>query len=253
MGFGDGGSQGDPNEHAQNPSSLLGKMLRLDVDFVNPTDDYLIPNDNPFVGQPGLDEIWAVGFRNPFRFSFDRQTGDLYIGDVGGSDREEVDVEPAGDPGGNNYGWDVMEGTLCHEAPDPGEPACNAPSLTLPIHEYDHNDGLAITGGVVYRGSAVPELVGQYLFSDSSSARLWTLEWDGAGGVVGPVLDRTADFDPDQGTIGSVVAIGEDSDGELYIVDIGGEVFRVPEPGQALLAAVGAGVLAAARRRRARP
>jgi glucose/arabinose dehydrogenase len=242
-GFGDGGL-GDPSDNAQDPGTLLGKMVRIDVSFSDFADDYAIPDDNPFVGPDGvLDEIWALGLRNPFRFSFDRETGDLYIGDVGQFEIEEIDVEPAGSPGGRNYGWDVMEGTSCYETPDPGEPPCQDPSLTPPVHEYGHDEGFAVTGGVVYRGS-LPELQGQYLFSDYGSARIWTLVWDGAGGVVGDVLDRTADFAPPVGSIGSVVGFGEDGDGELYVVDLGGEVFRVPEPAQALLAVVGALVLA---------
>jgi glucose/arabinose dehydrogenase len=248
MGFGDGGGQNDPQERAQDPGTLLGKMIRIDVDFSNPTDDYTVPNDNPFVGNNAYEpEIWSVGFRNPFRFSFDRLTGDLYIGDVGQNSLEEIDVEPASSNGGRNYGWDVMEGTSCFEAPDPGEPACNAPSLTLPVHEYDHGEGLAVTGGNVYRGST-PELQGHYLFADYESDKIWSFEWDGAGGTVGAVVDRTAEFAPDQGTLGSIVAFGEDGAGELYIVDIGGEVFRVPEPAQLLLALVGAAVLGGVRR-----
>ncbi|HEX2485179.1 MAG TPA: PQQ-dependent sugar dehydrogenase [Myxococcota bacterium] len=258
MGFGDGGGQFDPGERAQDPTTLLGKMIRLDVAFAQFTDDYAIPDDNPFVGPDGIDdEIWAIGFRNPFRFSFDRETGDLYVGDVGQNTTEEIDFEPAGLPGGRNYGWDVMEGTNCVEAPDPGEPPCNDPSLVLPVHEYGHGQGLSVTGGVVYRGSRVPELEGHYLFADYSANKVWSFEPDGVGGIVGDVVDRTSELAPDQGAIGGVVAFGEDADGDVYLVDLGGEVFHVPEPAQGLLAAVGAALLAGARRlaprRRAEP
>jgi glucose/arabinose dehydrogenase len=138
---GDGGGANDPEERAQDPQSLLGKMLRIDVGPAFAPDSlpvdgelYRIPTDNPFVGSAARDEIWALGLRNPFRWSFDRETGDVWIGDVGQGAREEVDFEPAGDPGGRNYGWDVMEGTLCNGSDPAPAPPCNAPSLTLPVH-----------------------------------------------------------------------------------------------------------------------
>jgi hypothetical protein len=124
---------------------------------------------------------------------------------------------------------------------------CNAPSLVLPIHEYGHGQGLSVTGGVVYRGGSVPELEGHYLFADYSANKVWSFEPDGQGGIVGDVVDRTPELEPDQGTIGGVVAFGEDADGDVYIVDLGGEVFLVPEPAHVLLAAVGAALLAGAR------
>jgi glucose/arabinose dehydrogenase len=253
MGFGDGGDGGDPGERAQNPGTLLGKMIRIDVSFSSFSDGYAIPDDNPFAGPDGvLDEIWAFGLRNPFRFGFDRATGDLYIGDVGQNAIEEIDVEPASSSGGLNYGWDVMEGTSCFEDPDPGEPACHAPSLTLPIHEYDHGVGNAVTGGVVYRGSE-PSLQGLYVFGDYGASEIWTLQWDGGDGIVGDVANRTSELVPDAGSISNPVAFGEDGDGELYVVDPGGEVFRVPEPARLVLAAVGAAVLAGVRRLTRRP
>lgn len=157
--LGDGGGSDDPFQNAQNPNSLLGKMQRLDVSG-GATAPYTIPPDNPFVGPDGVaDEIWALGFRNPFRFSFDRANGDLWIGDVGQNAREEIDYEPATDPGGRNYGWDVQEGTLCHEPHLPAQ-LCENPqsplNFTFPYYEYPtHVSGTcAITGGVVYRGSA---------------------------------------------------------------------------------------------------
>jgi len=259
FGLGDGGGQGDPDENGQDPDVLLGKMLRLDVSFGDAQDDYAIPADNPFVGPDGVrDEIWALGLRNPYRFSFDRSTGDLYIGDVGQSDVEEVDVQPAASPGGENYGWDVMEGSTCFESPDPGEPPCNDPGLTLPVFEYDHDDppGTAcgsagsITGGVVYRGTD-GGLQGQYLFGDFNCGGLWSFEWDGGSGIVGgSLVDRTDEFTPDEGSIVSPVAFGEDGQGEVYIAALRfggttGEVFRlVPEPAGSLLLLAGGAVLA---------
>ena len=147
IGMGDGGSGGDPQNNAQNLLTLLGKMLRIDVDGGNP---YAIPVDNPFLGDPtALDEIWASGFRNPWRFSFDRLTGDLFIADVGENRREEVDFQPASSPGGENYGWRLMEGNLCFNPPT----NCNNGTLTLPILEYDHLLGCSVTGGHRYRGT----------------------------------------------------------------------------------------------------
>lgn len=250
LGLGDGGGSGDPGEAAQRPNTLLGKMIRIDVAFSAFGDGYEIPADNPFFGQDGVrGEIWAFGLRNPFRFAFDRLTGDLYIGDVGQGVWEEVDVEPAGSGGGRNYGWDVMEAAHCFEDPDPGEPPCNDASLTLPVHEYDHGLGCAVTGGTVYRGPA-PSLQGQYFFGDYCSSRIWTLEWTAAGGLAGPPVERTAELVPDFGSISRPVGFGEGGDGELYVVDEGGEVFLVPEPAALLLTAAGAAVLAALRPRR---
>jgi glucose/arabinose dehydrogenase len=222
--LGDGGGAGDPDGQAQHPQSLLGKMLRLDVGGGS-TSTYTIPPDNPFVGNDGVrDEIWALGFRNPFRFGFDRVTGDLWIGDVGQGQREEVDFEPAGDPGGRNYGWDAQEGTLCYQ----GNPDCEDPGapdfFTFPIHEYvTHQNGTcAITGGTVYRGARIPSLVGSYLFSDYCSDRV---EVRYPNGTVG---NLSAGLQVDAGSVNGVVAIGEDGFGELYLVSLdAGEVHRL--------------------------
>ncbi|MDX1385435.1 MAG: PQQ-dependent sugar dehydrogenase [Thermoanaerobaculia bacterium] len=263
FGFGDGGLGGDPLDAAQRGDTWLGKMLRLDVSHSSFFDDYGVPPDNPFVGVPSvLDEIWSLGWRNPFRFSFDPETGDLYVADVGQSEMEEVSVEPRPDPsganpGGLNYGWDVMEGTLCFSnVPPPGdpdpdafEPPCNAPELVLPVHAYPHLPSRrSITGGVVSRGGS---LFGQYLFADFVSGEIWSFEWDGTGGTVGPVVDRTDELRPDVGSIDQPVGFGQTSDGSVYLADLDGEVFRlVPEPGHLALWTVGAGVLALARARR---
>jgi len=223
--LGDGGGANDPDGLAQDPQSLLGKMLRLDVGG-GPGTPYAIPPDNPFVGDDGVrDEIWALGFRNPFRWSFDRETGDLWIGDVGQGQREEVDFEPAGDPGGRNYGWKVHEGTLCH-LPQPGL-SCEDPAapvrFTFPVHEYvtRTNGTCAITGGVVYRGR-IEALRGQYLFSDFCSDRIEARLPDGT------IRNLSAQMRVDGGAVDGVVALGEDGFGEVYLVSIeSGQVHRL--------------------------
>jgi len=263
MGFGDGGLRFDDLEAAQDPGTLLGKLIRIDVSFENFDDDYSVPPDNPYVGagEP-LDEIWDLGLRNPFRLSFDREDGGaLYIADVGQDDFEEVNVESPPDTkdnrGGRNYGWDVMEGDGCFDEPnDPDEPDCHDPELVLPVHQYDHSgEECSITGGVVYRGPARPDLDGLYLFADWCSARIWSLRWDGAGGVEGDVVDRTDELEPDEGVLDNPVAFGEDGAGEVYVVDQDGDVYRVmpvPEPAGALLLAAGAATLLAAQRTQSR-
>jgi glucose/arabinose dehydrogenase len=222
--LGDGSGANDPDNLAQNPGTLLGKMLRIDVSG-GKKNTYSIPSDNPFVGADGvLDEIWALGFRNPFRWSFDRELGDLWIGDVGQSQREEVDFEPAGE-GGRNYGWKIHEGSVCY-LPQPGLP-CEDPSspdrFTFPLYEYASEDGsCAIIGGVVHRGS-IESLRGAYLFSDACSNRIWAL-----GGQTIGLRDLTSVFTPRVGSLSQVVAFGEDGFGETYIVSLGsGRVFRM--------------------------
>ncbi len=225
-GLGDGGAGDDPDNLAQNPQSLLGKMLRLDVSG-GPTSGYTIPADNPFVGPDGVhDEIWALGFRNPFRWSFDRELGDLWVGDVGQGTREEVDFESASDAGGRNYGWKVHEGTLCH-LPQPGNP-CESPAtasvFTFPLYDYDTHAGgsCAITGGVVYRGS-VGFLKGAYLFADYCSNKVWSL-----GGMAVALQDLSAPLEPTSSSFSGIVAFGEDGFGEVYLVNINnGRIFRI--------------------------
>ncbi|MBD3162557.1 MAG: glucose dehydrogenase [Candidatus Eisenbacteria bacterium] len=230
IGMGDGGSGGDPGNRAQRLDTLLGKMLRIDVDGAFP---YEIPPDNPFVGEEGLDEIWSYGLRNPYRWSFDRATGDLYIGDVGQGDWEEVDFEPAADEGGRNYGWRRMEGNHCYNPPED----CNDGSLILPIHEYSHGGDpfrCSITGGSVYRGAAIPSLQGTYFFADFCSDQIWSFRYDGEN--LTEFQDRTAELDPGGGqAIGDIAAIVEDGFGELYVVDragtSSGEIYKIlPDP-----------------------
>ncbi len=219
VGMGDGGSGGDPNNRAQNPQSLLGKMLRLDVD-AGP--DY-IPADNPFVDDPTtLDEIWALGVRNPWRFSFDRLTGDLYIGDVGQNAHEEIDFQPADSTGGENYGWRCYEGDFEYNPS-----GCEGPeAYVFPIKDVPHTGGVcSITGGFVYRGCAMPELSGTYFYSDYCADRIWTFRY--VDGEVTDEQDVTAELTSETGTIPAVVSFGEDNDGELYFVSLAGGVYKI--------------------------
>ncbi len=215
VGLGDGGSAGDPQGNGQNTGTLLGSLLRLDVDGGIP---YAIPPNNPFAGQAGTrGEIWAYGLRNPWRFSFDRATGDLYIADVGQNELEELNAEP-GDQGGINYGWNIMEGTECFRSDD-----CDRTDLTLPVLEYDHGDGCSVTGGFVYRGDALPEIAGLYFFSDFCSGFVRSFRLAGGQAVE---ERRWSGLEPD----GSVTSFGEDAAGELYILIREGSVFKiVPE------------------------
>ena len=216
-GTGDGGGAGDPNNNGQSLATLLGKILRLDVDGGAP---YAIPPGNPYAGStdPAVrKEIWAFGLRNPWRFSFDRQAGDLYIADVGQGAREEINFQRAASAGGENYGWRVMEGSLCFN-PSSG---CDRSGLTLPVAEYDHgpNGGCSVTGGYVYRGAEFPELAGVYLFGDFCTGRLWGLEATGGGAWSSALLIDTP-F--------TISSFGEDQAGEIYLTDFnGGRVFRL--------------------------
>jgi cysteine-rich repeat protein len=224
IGMGDGGSANDPQDRAQSDGSLLGKLLRIDVDVDEPP-YYNIPPDNPAAGRGRpFGSIWAKGLRNPFRFSFDRATGDLYIGDVGQRDFEEVDVQPATSSGGENYGWDIFEGDTCFEpAPLPECPDPTAAGITQPVLVYDHGDGCSITGGYVYRGCTLPDLRGTYFYGDYCTAiiRSFVLE----GNEAAEQRDWTAELGSD---IGSISSFGEDARGELYIVEYDdGDVFKL--------------------------
>ncbi len=215
IGMGDGGSGGDPQNNAQNPGVLLGKLLRIDVDHGTP---YSIPPDNPFVDNPEVrDEIWALGLRNPWRFSFDRLTGDLFIGDVGQNDWEEVDFQPANSAGGENYGWRLMEGNHCFNPPV----NCNNGSLILPILEYSHSLGCSITGGYRYRGTRNPQFYGTYFYGDYCAGRIW-----GATGDENGQWTTTELLDTDF----SISTFGEDEAGEIYLAHLAtnnGAIYRL--------------------------
>ena len=213
---GDGGSGGDPAGNAQNTGVLLGKLLRIDPNDGSP---YAIPPGNPFANQPGArPEIWAYGLRNPWRFSFDRANGDLYAADVGQNTWEEVNLQRGGAGGGQNYGWDRMEGTHCFE-PASG---CDQSGLVLPIAEYSHADGCSVTGGYVYRGASAPSLSGRYVFGDYCSGRIWSLTENAGTWSPSLLLDTTY----------GISSFGEDRDGELYVVDHnGGGIYRLIESG----------------------
>ncbi len=210
IGVGDGGGAGDPLEAGQDPTTLLGALLRIDVDSDAP---YTIPLDNPFVGTAGLDEIWAIGLRNPWRFSFDRQNGDLYIGDVGQNAREEISFQAAGTPGGLNFGWNCLEGTLRYA----WTAACEQRTFTDPIAEYEHDVGRSVTGGFVYRGTQHPNLRGRYFYGDYVSGRIWSLTRT-PNGFSAPTLEVETSL--------AISAFGEDEAGELYVVDHSGGTIR---------------------------
>jgi len=214
VGTGDGGGAGDPERAGQDRGTLLGKLLRLDVDGPEP---YAIPGDNPFIqAADAAPEIWAYGLRNPWRFSFDRQTGDLFIGDVGQGAWEEINAEPA-TTGGRNYGWNVMEGPDCF-----AEPGCDTTDLTLPAAAYGRAGGnCSITGGYVYRGLASPSLVGAYLFADYCSGTVWGLDAHAA------IANGQAEITELTSSGISPVSFGEDEAGEVYLVGQGGEILRV--------------------------
>ncbi|KYF51201.1 hypothetical protein BE08_20490 [Sorangium cellulosum] len=223
VGVGDGGGQSsnpDPNNNGQNIEVKLGKILRIDVDN-HPT----APAGNLTGGDP---DIWDYGLRNPWRFSFDRCRGDLYIGDVGGRLFEEINVEPRGE-GNKNYGWSVTEGATCLKEGQP--PGCDSPTITPPVKRYDHdNSDGSVTGGYVYRGSKIPALRGKYLYGDFASDRVWMFTWkDNVATPASPTdlgtpLSRDLDSET---TIQGLASFGEDAAGELYIVSYGGTIFRI--------------------------
>ncbi len=203
LGLGDGGSGGDPMNNGQRLDTKLGKILRVDVDAY-PTP----PPGNLSGGDP---DIWDFGFRNPYRFSFDRGTGDLYVGDVGQNAFEEIDFESRG-TGRRNYGWRITEGLHCFNPPT----GCSLTGITLPVAEYSHADGCAVIGGYVYRGTAIPAIVGRYFYADFCSNRVWSFVR--AGGEMTSTLELTDALDPTR-ALGGITSFGEDANGELYVVD----------------------------------
>jgi glucose/arabinose dehydrogenase len=219
--LGDGGSGGDPNGNGQNTDALLGKILRIDIDSTPaPGLQYAIPPDNPFVDRAGRDEIWLYGLRNPFRFSVDHATGDLWIGDVGQDEIEEVDrITPQ--QGGANLGWNIMEGTHCyHPSSD-----CPTAGLTLPIFDYGRSEGdKTVIGGYVYHGMRIPRLAGVYVFGDFISGRIWTLVQNSQGQWMRTEVSNTASND--------LSSFGQGRDGELYVVRYSsGVVARIQQAG----------------------
>ena len=215
IGMGDGGSGGDPHGHGQDAATLLGDLLRVDVDAAQP---YAVPANNPFVGQAGKrPEIWATGLRNPWRFSFDHATGLLYVADVGQNLWEEVNVVPAAQ-GGVNYGWNIMEAAHCYE-PATG---CNQAGLLLPVVEYSHAEGCSVTGGHVYRGTAIPSIRGHYFYADYCEGWIRSFRYQG-----GQAVDRREWALRD---VGNVTSFGEDGGRELYLTTMDGHIYRF-EPG----------------------
>jgi glucose/arabinose dehydrogenase len=220
IGTGDGGSGGDPEENAQDLNSPLGKMLRICVDRF----PYCIPHNNPFVDTEGLGIIWSYGLRNPWRFSFDRKTGDLWIGDVGQNTVEEVDFQPRGSAGGENYGWDQMEGSRRYEAAGNEDLS----GYVLPVYEYDRATGYgrSITGGYVYRGSAIPGLDGYYIFGDFSSGKIFCFKL--VNKTPTNFRELTGQLTPPGGGNLLLSSFGEDADGELYVCDfVTGGVYKI--------------------------
>ncbi len=210
MGLGDGGSGGDPHGNGQSLQTHLGKILRIDVDHGDP---YSVPPDNPFANGGGLPEIWAYGLRNPWRFSFDRLTGDVYIGDVGQNQWEEIDFLPAGSPGGANFGWNYREGLHPYQGNPPPDL-----KLTDPVAEYDHSQGCSLTGGYVYRGGSLPDWQGVYLYGDYCTGIVWGLLHGPDGSWQNEQM-----FQVDA----RITSFGEDEAGEVYLVDQGGNLFRL--------------------------
>ena len=213
IGLGDGGSGGDPLGNGQDPNTLLGSILRIDPRTPSESRTYSIPSDNPFVDVTGFrEEVWAHGLRNPWRFSFDRETGDLWAGDVGQNDFEEIDLILPG----RNYGWNVMEGLHCYP---PSVSSCDQTGLESPIVEYPLTGGnCAVTGGYVYRGSRLPSLYGAYIYGDFCSGKIWALRYDGQR-----VTDQALLVDS---TL-RLSSFGEDQAGELYILSFDGKVYRL--------------------------
>ncbi|MEX1024311.1 MAG: PQQ-dependent sugar dehydrogenase [Planctomycetota bacterium] len=232
MGFGDGGGAGDSACNAQNLNNLLGAMIRIDVSNASPGTPYTVPADNPFVGVAGLDEIFHYGLRNPWRFSFDRLTGDLYIGDVGQNGREEISYDRYDPVNGftpRNFGWKIMEGTNCYGTSgcSAGIPTCNSPALTLPIRQENYGTFTSITGGYVYGGCAIPDLRGTYFYCDYSTDIIRSFRYD--NGTLSNLTTRTTELAPaaGQGFLRNIASWGEDGFGELYLANLSGNVFKL--------------------------
>ncbi len=208
--LGDGGSGGDPENNGQDPTTLLGSILRIDVDAAEDGLGYGIPPDNPFVGntEGRREEIFAYGLRNPWRISFDAETDHLWAADVGQNAYEEIDIIESG----LNYGWNVMEGFHCYQ-PSSG---CDREGLVEPVAEYDHSEGSSVTGGFVYRGENIPPLVGKYTYADFVSGRIWTLDYDGTTANVSELFDTSL----------SISSFGVDQDDELYLLAFDGKIYR---------------------------
>ncbi len=227
---GDEGLGGDPANNAQNKDELWGKVLRVDVngdDFAgDPSRDYAIPGSNPFVGEAGADEIWALGLRNPWRASFDRLTGDFYIGDVGQDLREEINYLKALSAGGANFGWKVLEGTSVYDDSIVGNPPANSPDLTALVAEYGHDDngGFAVTGGYVYRGPS-DGMQGRYIYADYVSNKIWSLRI--VNGKAVDVTEHTEQIVSQAGSLQSIASFAEDGRGNLYAISLGGKIFRL--------------------------
>jgi glucose/arabinose dehydrogenase len=208
IGMGDGGSGGDPQGNGQNTNALLGKILRIDVNTTSAGKPYGIPAGNPFAASGGAPEVYAYGFRNPWRFSFDSATSRLFVGDVGQDAFEEVDIVEIG----KNYGWNVMEGTHCY-----GASTCSATGLIPPITDYPHSEGQSVTGGFVYRGAAIPGMVGRYIFADFISGKIWILTESGT------TWNRTLALSTGRG----ISSFARDDNNEVYVIDYAGNVLKV--------------------------
>ena len=209
IGLGDGGGGGDSAGNGQDPSTLLGSILRIDVSSLDSTGTYSVPDDNPFAGGDGgaREEVWAYGLRNPWRFTFDRATGDMWVGDVGQNRYEEVDIVVRG----KNYGWSTMEAS---------HTGCDGSDLVPPVIEYGRDDGCSITGGYVYRGARLPSLLGAYVYGDFCSGKIWALRHDGTG-----VTEHMLIVDSEL----SISSFGEDELGELFVVSLDGGIYRLVE------------------------
>jgi len=209
IGFGDGGSGGDPDNNGQNPQSLLGKLLRIDI---NTPKSYGIPKDNPFIRDKRFrPEIYAWGLRNPWRWSFDKKTGELWLADVGQNKWEEIDIIDAG----KNYGWNIAEGNHCYKST-----ACGTDDLTAPIYEYNHDEGCSITGGYVYRGSKLADLQGHYVFADYCSGKIWALQASNTGKYQRQLLIESGL---------NIASFAQGNDGEIYVIHHGGHIYAVTQ------------------------